>query len=474
MRLALRTRIIGAFSFLTALMAAAAWFGYNPADRFRSLMVLLLTGVAMVLNIIFAVLFTASVGRPIAALGDVARRLGDGDLSMTETVIHTGDELQSLNEAIVAMTGRLSGLIDGVRQSTDDVAAAADQLTAASSQAAAVAGQVAEAINQVAASVREGNQGVSQVASATRDLVQAIDGIARGAQEQGRQIERTATLIDELARGAGVLSEIMGTLRGLSEQNGSAAHEGMVIVTETGRGMERISQSVTEAYADLDALAKSCAKVGDYAAMITEIADQTNLLALNAAIEAARAGEQGKGFAVVASEVRKLAERSAKSTEQIRAIIDDIESDGTKLRQAMQRSNAEAEAGVELAQRSQAVLQQVVAASEQSMKEIAEAVAIAEQNAKAADESYELASSAAAIVEENTAATEAMSARAEQVNAIVANLAQAIEANAATTQQVAASVEELTASTEEIAASADGLREVVGRLKAASAGFKRR
>jgi hypothetical protein len=74
--------------------------------------------------------------------------------------------------------------------------------------------------------------------------------------------------------------------------------------------------------AELDAQAKG---IGAIIGVINDIADQTNLLALNAAIEAARAGESGRGFAVVADEVRKLAERTAKATTEINALVGRIQ-----------------------------------------------------------------------------------------------------------------------------------------------------
>jgi methyl-accepting chemotaxis protein len=65
--------------------------------------------------------------------------------------------------------------------------------------------------------------------------------------------------------------------------------------------------------------------IHEIVATINQISEQTNLLALNAAIEAARAGEHGKGFAVVSSEIRKLAETSQQSTEQIADILGKIQ-----------------------------------------------------------------------------------------------------------------------------------------------------
>ena len=86
--------------------------------------------------------------------------------------------------------------------------------------------------------------------------------------------------------------------------------------------INQTNQSTSETINHLGTKSK---KIGDIINIITGISDQTNLLALNAAIEAARAGEHGKGFAIVADEVKKLAEQSNKSANDIKLLVEDIQ-----------------------------------------------------------------------------------------------------------------------------------------------------
>jgi methyl-accepting chemotaxis protein len=102
---------------------------------------------------------------------------------------------------------------------------------------------------------------------------------------------------------------------------------GASVLERTHTSMQSVTELVSQTSDKMAALGTRSVAIGKIVSTIKEIADQTNLLALNAAIEAARAGEHGRGFAVVAGEVRSLAERTTKSTQEISAMIGEIQSD---------------------------------------------------------------------------------------------------------------------------------------------------
>ena len=115
----------------------------------------------------------------------------------------------------------------------------------------------------------------------------------------------------------------------------------------------------------------------------SDIASQTNLLALNAAIEAARAGEQGRGFAVVADEVRKLAERTAKSTAEISAMVESIQSGTSRAVEGMESGLHQVDESVHLSNQARDAFDRMNASSlevRQVVARISEAINVEYQN----------------------------------------------------------------------------------------------
>ncbi|KAA8693821.1 Methyl-accepting chemotaxis protein [Pseudomonas caricapapayae] len=166
---------------------------------------------------------------------------------------------------------------------------------------------------------------------------------------QQAETEQVATAINEMTTSvADVAQNTEGAALAADEAN-TASRNGLRIMHQAHSTIQALAEEVEVSAQKVQALALHSQSIGGVIQVISTIADQTNLLALNAAIEAARAGEQGRGFAVVADEVRTLASRTQASTEEIRNIIQQLQSATDAAVQQMQAGQQKAQACISAA-----------------------------------------------------------------------------------------------------------------------------
>ncbi|OAS23642.1 methyl-accepting chemotaxis protein [Paenibacillus oryzisoli] len=371
--------------------------------------------VDILLGIGIALLLSRFIIGPINVLMNAAQSIAGGDLTRTITS-RSKDEVGKLTDSFGQMILNLQELIREVNASSQDVAVSSKQLSASAEETSA----------------------------ASNEIATSIQAVARGAEAQGLTSTESARAMEEMSIGIQRIAETSSSVSEVSMDASEKARNGNVSLQQVILQMESIRATVDRTASMVQKLDQQSIEIGSIVSAISSIATQTNLLALNAAIEAARAGEHGRGFAVVAGEVRKLAEQSGASANQIIGLIEQIQEGTQEAVEAMNEGTREVHTGIVVVHEAGEAFQLILGAIDLVADQIRDVSAVAEE----------------------------MSAGSEQVTASVIESSNIAQQSAFAAQNVAGSAEQQLAALQEVAAFANDLNSMSLRLQQAVGKFK--
>lgn len=354
------------------------------------------TGLSVVLALILALLISGRIIKPLRDVNTQLKEIADGDADLTRKLnVRSKDEIGELAFNFNKMTENLGSMIEQVKLSANSLANSSTNLTS--------------------------DSGVT--AGATERISDIMGEVASGTAKQMNDLQTNTISFSEISIGIGQIASSVQDISEASHRSASFAIAGDESLLAAGQQMESINRSIQSLSLQVQGFVNRSQEIGSIVGVIKGIASQTNMLALNATIEAARAGEQGRGFAVVADQVRKLAEQSTESANQIAEMASGIQSEADNAMKVMMSSMSEVRGGTEIIQQAGRSFSEIRLSIDSLAEQVQEVSGAVEEITAATDEIVESLRSVTTIAETTAASTQHVSAASQEQRASVEQIA---------------------------------------------------
>lgn len=344
--LSLRIRLtIMVFMAVTIAVISTAYYILNNIDKPVNALIVNLIPVYLIIVLIACTLISfmsdIAIVKPLKKSSLLTQKIAEGDLT-TSLDLFTFAEVKEMVDSVDKARENLRILVTEIKQSSLEVDLSSKTLADTLEEANSDVERITDGLENLS------NDFISN-ADTIKEMLKVVQDIARNSQQAA-----------ELSSG---ISDYSGVVK-------SSAIKGEKSVEDIVGIINEISDSSKNMNEQIKSLEGASSRIGDIVQIISQISEQTNLLALNAAIEAARAGESGKGFAVVAEEVRKLAEESKESLEDIISLTKEMQVQTNNVVNVVNATEIKVNAGVEKAKLTQSSINEIIVNVESILNQI--------------------------------------------------------------------------------------------------------